>query len=81
MNIETYATVLLAIAPAVAAIITVIGGFLSLIKSIKAIKNDNNETVKKSVAKLEQVEKKLNTINSKLATVEQYLLEEQEKRR
>lgn len=79
MNIEAWTTVLLAIAPAASAILTVICGFIALIKSIKSIHKDNEETVGKSQEKFKELEKKLNLANSKLASIEK-LLEEKKKR-
>lgn len=79
MNIEAWTTVLMSIAPAVSAIITVLCGSVALVKSIKSIHNDNKETVLKSQERIEKMEKKINTIYSKLSSIEQAMVDEQKK--
>lgn len=79
MEINTITTVLIATCPAISSVITTIIGFLSLIKTIKSLRKDNDETVVKSNQRIERIEKKLNTLNTKIASVEQYLVEQKEK--
>lgn len=81
MELNTITTVLIALCPTISAVLTTIIGFLSAIKTIKALKDDNNETVKKSTQKIDRMEKKLNTLVLKLASIEQYLAEQKEKQR
>lgn len=75
MNIDTITTVLMIIAPSVSSILTVLLGFVALVKSIKSIKNNNIETVIKNNERIQNLEKKLNTANSKLASIEKFLQE------
>ena len=77
MNIELWATVLMAIAPAVSAIITVICGFFALIKSVKSIHKSNTEIVIQNQEKIKALEKKLNIANSKLSSIEKFLEEKE----
>jgi hypothetical protein len=81
METDTITTVLIALCPAVSAVITALIGFLSLIRTIKQLKNDNADIVKKSNERIERMEKKLNTVTVKLASIEQYLVEKKEKRK
>lgn len=80
MEIEAWTTLLMAIAPSVCAIVTVVCGFLALIKSIKSIHKDNADTVIQSQEKLKSLEKKVNIINSKLTSIEKALLDEENRR-
>lgn len=75
MNIDTITTVLMIIAPSVSSMLTVLLGFVALVKSIKSIKNNNIETVVKNNERIQNLEKKLNTANSKLASIEKFLQE------
>ena len=73
MEINTITTILIAIAPAISAVITVVLGFIALIKSLRTIHKNNVDTVIQSQIKLQNVEKKINTVNSKLASIEKFL--------
>lgn len=81
MEIDTITTVLIALCPAISAVITALIGFLSLIKTIKSLRKENDETVLKSNQRIERMEKKLNSLSTKIASVEQYLIEQKEKRK
>lgn len=79
MEINTVTTVLIALCPAISATVTALIGFLSLIKTIKSLHKENDDTVLKSNQRIEKMERKLNTINQKIASVEQYLIEQKER--
>lgn len=81
MNIDAITTVLIAVVPTISAVVTTGLGFTGLVKTIKSLHKNNDDTVSKSTAKIERMEKKLNTINTKLASIEQYLVEQKEKRK
>lgn len=80
MEIEAWTTLLMSIVPAISAIVTVVCGFVGLIKSIKAIHQDNAETVLQSQEKIKSLEKKINVINNKLISIEKALLDEENRR-
>lgn len=79
MELSTAVTVLIALCPTISAVITAIIGFLSLIKTIKSLHTDNKETVGNNNQKIDRLERKLNTANNKLASIEQYLIEQKER--
>ena len=81
MDINDFLTILIAICPTVTAVISVVIGFLSLIKTIKTIRKDNDQAVVKSVQNIERMDKKLSILNTKIASIEQYLVEQKEKRK
>ena len=81
MEIDTITTVLIALCPTITAVITAIIGFLSLIRTIKSLRNSNNETVIRSNQNVERMDRKLSLLNTKIASIEQYLLEQKEKRK
>ena len=80
MNIDTITTVLIALCPCISNVITCIIGFLALVKTIKSLKNENNNTVKACDDKTARMERKLNLVSTKLASIEKYLLEQKERR-
>ena len=81
MELDTITTILIALCPAISAAITTVIGFLTVVKTIKEIRSSNNETVKKSIEKIERIEKKLNVATLKLASLEKNLVEHKEKYR
>ena len=81
MELNTITTVLIALCPTISAILTAIIGFLSLVKTIRTLKDDNAESVKNSTQRIDRMEKKLNTLVLKISSIEQYLAEQKEKQR
>lgn len=81
MDLNTITTVLVAVCPTITAGISAAIGFLSLTKTIKNLRKDNDQTVVKSVQNIERMERKLNTLNTKIASIETYLTDEKEKRK
>lgn len=75
MNLDTFTTILMVIAPSVSSVLTIVFGFLAFIKSVKSIRKSNIETVVKNDTRIQNLEKKLNTANSKLASIEKFLQE------
>ena len=80
MQLETWTTVLIALVPAISAAGTVICGLIALLRSIKTMKKDNQNSVGKSQERIERLEKKLNIANQKLTSIEK-LLDENNKRK
>lgn len=80
MELSTWATILMAVAPSISAILTVICGFVALVRTIKSINGKNDETVGTSLRKVKDLERKLNIANNKLASIERLLIEEKDKR-
>ena len=80
MELSTWATILMAVAPSISAILTVICGFVALVRTIKSIRNNNDATVGASQRKVKDLERKLNIANNKLASIERLLIEEKDKR-
>ena len=80
MDINALAQSLLAIAPSLANVVTVICGFFSFAKYIK---NNNKELERKlaeSEEKLQKAYDDIAIIKSKLESMEKYLMEEKEKK-
>ena len=80
MELSTWATILMAVAPSISSILTVICGFVALVRTTKSIRNDNDATVIASQRRIKDLEKKLNIANNKLASIEKLLIEERNKR-
>lgn len=81
MELNTWTTVLIAIAPAISAIITILAGLLKISNIIKKLNRNHNEQEKKANAKLIKNCDDIAKINARLTSIEKYLLEEKENRK
>ena len=70
IDLNSLTTILLATAPAISAIITIIGGFIAVTKQAKNKVSQTEEEYKK---KATQTQKDISLIKSKLASIENIL--------
>ena len=70
IDLNSLTTILLATAPAISAIITIIGGFIAVTKQAKTKVSQTEEEYKK---KATQTQKDISLIKSKIASIENIL--------
>lgn len=80
MDLSTLEVIIIAACPAISAGLTTVLGFLSLVKTIKQLRSDNDQSVGKSNQRIERLEKKINTMSNKVSSIEQYLVDKKEGR-
>lgn len=73
MELDLITTALIAAAPAISTILTVVGGIIFTHRNAKRIKDDNRQTVSRSTQRMERIERKINVLTAKLSSIEQYL--------
>lgn len=81
MELETWTTLLVAIAPAIAAVCTIIGGFMGFIRKLKQNNLKQEEKLEQALSKLNNAYKDIANMKAELASINQYLLEKKERRR
>lgn len=69
-DLDTFTTLLIAIAPAVSSILTVIGGFIAISKKAS---NKISKTEEEANRKVSQTQRDISVIKSKLSSIETYL--------
>lgn len=79
MDLTTVETILIAIAPSVSAILTMIGGIVFMFRKIKATVTASDLKVQKSESKLEKAYKDIAIIKAKCESMEKTLIEQKEK--
>lgn len=81
MELETWTTLLIAIAPAVSAVVAIISGCLAVIRKFKKVTDNANERAKEANEKLLKAYKDLATLKTKVESIEKYLVEQKEKKK
>ena len=76
MDLDTVTTLLIAIAPAVSAVLTIVGGFVAITKQSKKKVSAVEEEARQKVS---QTQKDISVIKSKLASIENILADEKER--
>ena len=79
-NLETYTTVLIALAPALTAIISIIVGVVKMVKEIRAAKRENQNENKKLTDSLKKTVEDIGVIKSRMTEIEKAIVEEKKKR-
>lgn len=79
MDMNTFIEVLKISAPVISSAITILAGFMALIKSIKTIKTQNDTDRKQTSETLLKLEKKISETNTKVKSIEKYLNEREKK--
>lgn len=79
MDMNTFIEILKISAPAISSAITVVAGFVALIKSIKTIKIQSADDRKATSETLLKLEKKISETNTKVKSIEKYLIEKEKK--
>lgn len=80
MDLTTLQTVLIAIAPSVSAILTMIGGIIFTVGKIKAFSKDSDKKLVESETKLQKAYKDIAIIKAKCESMEKMMIEEKEKK-
>ena len=79
MNLDTVTTLLVIIAPALSAMLTIIAGVIRVRAYIKQLKKESNEEIDKSNAKLLKAYNDIAILKTKISSIEKLLLEQKEK--
>ena len=79
-DLETYSTVLIALAPALTAIISIIVGVVKMVKEIRAAKRENQNENKKLTDSLKKTVEDIGVIKSRMTEIEKAIVEERKKR-
>ena len=79
-DLETYSTVLIALAPALTAIISIIVGVVKMVKEIKAAKMENQNEHQKLTDSLKKTVADIGVIKSRMTEIEKVIVEEKKKR-
>lgn len=79
MEMNEILTILIAVCPTVSAVITVLMGFVGLIKAIKSVTEKSQSDLDKAYARIAKLEAKLNVAATKISSIERMLIEERER--
>lgn len=79
MSYNEVLQILIAVCPLISAVLAVIIGFLSLTRTIKAIKSENDDTKEKALLETQKSNNLMNKLFAKISSIEQTLLEEHNK--
>ena len=80
VNLDTLTTILIALAPTITAIASLVTGIAYIVKLFKNVKIVVAENVGKVKDKTEKSSEDIALIKTKIASIEKYLLEEKNKR-
>ena len=80
MTLDTLTSILVLIAPALASIMAIVTGFLNVVKVIKSFKNDSDKIINNFEVKNKKAYDDIATIKTKLASIEQYLMDKEGKK-
>lgn len=78
---DTLSTILIAIAPSLSAIITVIAGVIKNSMMVKKVNENTEIIVTNATKKLEQAYKDIAVLKSKIASIEKIMIAEKEKKK
>lgn len=78
MSYDEILQILIALCPAISAVITLLIGFFSLIRTIKAVKNESDNAKELTLRELEKYNKSISKLNAKVSSIELTLREERE---
>lgn len=81
MNYNDILTVLIAVCPTVSAVVTLIGGFLALVRTIKEIRKQTDKSVTDAISRIQQQERQIGKLLAKISSIEQTLKNERDNRR
>lgn len=81
MNIDTLATILIALAPALVSILSIIGGEVKTVKSVKTIKHEVKEDLANVIKEFEKTRQDIGDIKSRVSGIEKEFLDQKRKNR
>lgn len=79
MDLTTVETILIAVAPSISAIVTIVGLLISFFRFIKKTLNKSKEEVEEANKKFARAYNQISKIEAKCVTMEQVLIELKEK--
>ena len=81
MELETWATILVACAPSISAICAIIGGLISVLRATK--KNNENTKIElaKATERLQKAYDDIAKMQTQIESISNYLIKQKEKRR
>ena len=80
MELTTLSTILVAVAPAISAVLTILVAALKVRSTIKKIKKESDNKLLESNARLEKAYDNIAIMQTKLASIEKYLVEKEDKK-
>ena len=80
MELTTLSTILVAVAPAISAVLTIVVSALKVCSTIKKIKKESDNKLLESNARLEKAYDNIAIMQSKLASIEKYLVQKEDKK-
>lgn len=80
MELTTLSTILVAVAPAISAVLTILVSALKVCSTIKKIKKESDNKLLESNARLEKAYDNIAIMQSKLASIEKYLVQKEDKK-
>lgn len=80
MELTTLSTILVAVAPAISAVLTILVSALKVCSTIKKIKKESDNKLLESNARLEKAYDNIAIMQTKLASIEKYLVEKEDKK-
>ena len=81
MDYNEILNVLIAVCPTVSAVVTIVGGIIALVKTIKTIIKESNNKLKVALDEVAKQRKQIDKLVSKVTSIESVLIEERERRR
>lgn len=81
MELNTWTTMLVAIVPALSAVLTILAGVLKIANIVKNLNNKHNEQESLTTTKLVKNCDNIAKINARLTSIEKYLIEEKEQKK
>ena len=81
MELTTLSTILVAVAPAISAVLTILVAALKVCSTIKKIKKESDNKLLESNARLEKAYDNIAIMQSKLASIEKYLVQKEDKKK
>ena len=80
MELTTLSTILVAVASAISAVLTILVSALKVCSTIKKIKKESDNKLLESNARLEKAYDNIAIMQSKLASIEKYLVQKEDKK-
>ena len=80
MELTTLSTILVAVAPAISAVLTILVSALKVCSTIKKIKKESDNKLLESNARLEKAYDNIAIMQTKLASIEKYLVQKEDKK-
>ena len=78
MDLNTWTTILIAVAPAIAAVCTIIGSFVGLFRVLKKERSQQKAELDQALSKLNKAYKDIANMKTQLASINQYLIDQKE---